>query len=61
MKLMYAAGDVIGWTSLAGAAYDQGRAASNAIVAPDECYHVEQVATGIYTIPEISTPRATEQ
>ena len=49
------------WPSLAGAAYDQGRAASNAIVSPDECYHVEQVATGIYTIPEISTLGATEQ
>ncbi len=60
-KNIYAAGDVIGWPSLAGAAYDQGRAASNAIVAPDDCYHVEQVATGIYTIPEISTLGATEQ
>ena len=61
VKNIYAAGDVIGWPSLAGAAYDQGRAASNAIVAPEECYHVEQVATGIYTIPEISTLGATEQ
>lgn len=61
VKNIYAAGDVIGWPSLAGAAYDQGRAASNAIVSPDECYHVEQVATGIYTIPEISTLGATEQ
>ena len=34
--------------------------ASNAIVAPDECYPVEQVATGIYTIPEISTLGLTE-
>jgi NAD(P) transhydrogenase len=57
---IYAAGDVVGWPSLAGAAYDQGRAASNAIVAPDECYPVEQVATGIYTIPEISTLGFTE-
>ena len=56
---IYAAGDVIGWPSLAGAAYDQGRAVSNAIAAPEECYHVEQVATGIYTIPEISTLGAT--
>lgn len=61
VKNIYAAGDVIGWPSLAGAAYDQGRSASNAIVAPDECYFVEQVATGIYTIPEISTLGATEQ
>lgn len=61
VKNISAAGDVIGWPSLAGAAYDQGRAASNAIVAPDECFPVEQVATGIYTIPEISTLGATEQ
>ncbi len=61
VKNVYAAGDVIGWPSLAGAAYDQGRAASNAIVAPSECYPVEQVATGIYTIPEISTLGATEE
>ncbi len=61
VKNIYAAGDVIGWPSLAGAAYDQGRSASNAIVAPDQCYFVEQVATGIYTIPEISTLGATEQ
>lgn len=60
VKNIYAAGDVIGWPSLAGAAYDQGRAASNAIVAPDECYLVNEVATGIYTIPEISTLGATE-
>ncbi len=59
-KNIYAAGDVVGWPSLAGAAYDQGRAASNAIVAPEECYTVEEVATGIYTIPEISTLGATE-
>ncbi|MEX0963394.1 MAG: Si-specific NAD(P)(+) transhydrogenase [Pseudohongiellaceae bacterium] len=61
VKNIYAAGDVIGWPSLAGAAYDQGRSASNAIVAPEDCYFVEQVATGIYTIPEISTLGATEQ
>lgn len=60
VKNIYAAGDVVGWPSLAGAAYDQGRAASNAIVAPEECYPVEEVATGIYTIPEISTLGRTE-
>lgn len=57
---IYAAGDVVGWPALAGAAYDQGRAASNAIVAPDQCYPVDEVATGIYTIPEISTLGQTE-
>ena len=58
---IYAAGDVIGWPSLASAAYDQGRAASNAIVAPDDCTPVTEVPTGIYTIPEISTLGRTEQ
>lgn len=60
VKHIYAAGDVVGWPSLAGAAYDQGRAASNAIVAPEECRQVKEVATGIYTIPEISTLGSTE-
>ena len=60
VKNIYAAGDVVGWPSLAGAAYDQGRAACNAIVSPEECYPVERVATGIYTIPEISTLGKTE-
>ncbi len=60
VKNIYAAGDVVGWPALAGAAYDQGRAASNAIFAPEECYPVEEVATGIYTIPEISTLGKTE-
>jgi len=60
MENIYAAGDVIGWPSLAGAAYDQGRAATNAIFSPKECFPVEQVATGIYTIPEISTFGRTE-
>jgi len=58
---IYAAGDVIGWPSLASAAYDQGRAASNAILNPDEFHYVNDVATGIYTIPEISTVGYTEQ
>lgn len=61
VKNIYAAGDVAGWPSLAGAAYDQGRAASNAIFAQDECHPVENVATGIYTIPEISTFGKTEE
>lgn len=60
VKHVYAAGDVIGWPALAGAAYDQGRAATNAIFAPAECSPVSRVATGIYTIPEISTFGKTE-
>lgn len=51
---IYAAGDVIGWPALAGAAYDQGRSASAHMCGLSNAYHVEDVATGIYTIPEIS-------
>jgi len=61
VKHIYAAGDVIGWPSLASAAFDQGRAACNAIVKPEECYVVKDVPTGIYTIPEISTIGLNEQ
>jgi NAD(P) transhydrogenase len=58
---IYAAGDVVGWPSLASSAYDQGRAACNAIVDPDQCHHIDEVASGIYTIPEISTLGKTEK
>ncbi|HDZ09064.1 Si-specific NAD(P)(+) transhydrogenase [Pseudohongiella sp.] len=58
---IYAAGDIIGWPSLASASYDQGRAACNAIVDPDEFVAIDRVASGIYTIPEISTLGKTEQ
>lgn len=60
VKNIYAAGDVIGWPSLASAAYDQGRAASNAILDTEDFHFVNDVATGIYTIPEISTVGYTE-
>ncbi|MBL4606673.1 MAG: Si-specific NAD(P)(+) transhydrogenase [Pseudomonadales bacterium] len=52
---VYAAGDVIGWPSLASAAYDQGRAASTALLGGEDSYYVDDVPTGIYTIPEISS------
>lgn len=61
VRHIYAAGDVVGWPSLASAAYAQGRAACNAIVDPSECQHVDDVPTGIYTIPEISTLGRTER
>lgn len=61
MEHIYAAGDVIGWPSLASAAYDQGRAACNAIVNPDEFHFVSDIPSGIYTIPEISTIGLNEQ
>jgi NAD(P) transhydrogenase len=57
---IYAAGDVIGWPSLASASYDQGRAACNAIVDPEAFVSIDRVASGIYTIPEISTLGKTE-
>src|SRR5690606_24195160 len=41
-----AAGDVIGWPSLASAAFDQGRAACNAIINPDELYFIEDIPSG---------------
>lgn len=58
---VYAAGDVIGWPSLASAAYDQGRAVASTIAAPEEFRFVDSVPTGIYTIPEISSVGKTER
>lgn len=56
---IYAVGDVIGWPSLASASYGQGRSVSDGIVG-NECYVVEDVPTGIYTLPEISSVGKTE-
>lgn len=58
---IYAAGDVIGWPSLASAAYDQGRSASSDIVKDDYFRLVSDVPTGIYTLPEISSVGKTER
>lgn len=58
---IFAAGDVIGWPSLASAAYDQGRAAATALIGAVENYFVTDVPTGIYTIPEISSIGKTGQ
>lgn len=58
---IYAVGDVIGWPSLASAAYDQGRSASSAIVQDEYFRFVDDVPTGIYTIPEISSVGKTER
>ncbi|MCH8496838.1 MAG: Si-specific NAD(P)(+) transhydrogenase [Marinobacter sp.] len=58
---IYAVGDVIGWPSLASAAYDQGRAASSDIVKDSYFRYVSDVPTGIYTIPEISSVGRTER
>jgi NAD(P) transhydrogenase len=58
---IFAAGDVIGAPSLASAAYDQGRAAAASARGKDHCRFVEDVPTGIYTIPEISSVGKTER
>nr|WP_227674564.1 Si-specific NAD(P)(+) transhydrogenase [Psychrobacter jeotgali] len=58
---IYAAGDVMGWPSLASAAYDQGRCAAAFMVGDSDAEPVSSVPTGIYTIPEISSIGKTEQ
>lgn len=58
---IYGAGDVVGWPSLASAAYDQGRSVGSAITKPEQFYLVSDVPTGIYTLPEISSLGRAEQ
>lgn len=58
---LYAVGDVIGPPALASAAYDQGRCAAAHITGSKDVPRVEDVPTGIYTIPEISCLGRTEK
>jgi len=59
---IYAVGDVIGYPSLASAAYDQGRIAAYTIVNKAGKKKLTQdIPTGIFTIPEISSVGQTEQ
>lgn len=58
---IFGAGDVIGWPSLASAAYDQGRSAAASARGKDSCRFVDDVPTGIYTLPEISSIGQTER
>lgn len=59
---IYAVGDVIGYPSLASAAYDQGRfVAQNITKGKADTHLIEDIPTGIYTIPEISSVGKTEQ
>jgi NAD(P) transhydrogenase len=59
---IYAVGDVVGWPSLASAAYDQGRfAATHATVGSCDKRLVRDIPTGIYTSPEISSLGRTEK
>ena len=59
---IYAVGDVVGFPSLASAAYDQGRFAATHLIHGEceECL-VKYIPTGIYTSPEISSVGPTEQ
>ncbi len=59
---IYAVGDIIGYPSLASAAYDQGRFASTHII-EGKCDFklVQSIPTGIYTSPEISSIGKTEK
>ena len=53
---IYAVGDVIGFPSLASAAYDQGRFAARHLLKGEVTrLKAEDIPTGIYTIPEISS------
>lgn len=59
---IYAIGDVIGYPSLASAAYDQGRIAADYILnISTEGQLIEDIPTGIYTIPEMSSVGKNEQ
>jgi NAD(P) transhydrogenase len=59
---IYAVGDVVGFPSLASAAYDQGRFAATHLVF-GQCDHRlgAYVPTGIYTLPEISSVGLSER
>jgi NAD(P) transhydrogenase len=53
---VYAVGDVVGYPSLASASYDQGRfAATHFIDGQSDQRLVQDIPTGIYTSPEISS------
>ncbi|MDX1512397.1 MAG: Si-specific NAD(P)(+) transhydrogenase [Gammaproteobacteria bacterium] len=59
---VYAVGDVVGFPSLASASYDQGRfAATHLLEGKCDSRLVENMPTGIYTSPEISSIGPTER
>lgn len=59
---IFAVGDVIGYPSLASAAFDQGRiCASGMLDSETKSKLIVDIPTGIYTIPEISSVGKTEQ
>ncbi|MEO1614636.1 MAG: Si-specific NAD(P)(+) transhydrogenase [Planctomycetota bacterium] len=59
---IYAVGDVIGYPSLASAAYTQGRAAGMHLLGrKDGNLRIDNIPNGIYTSPEISSVGQTEK
>ena len=60
---VFAVGDVVGFPSLASAAYTQGRAAAMKILntLDDSCGLAKPIPSGIYTSPEISCIGKTEK
>lgn len=59
---IYAVGDVVGFPSLASAAYDQGRfAATHLVFGECDARLVKYVPTGIYTMPEVSSVGPSER
>jgi NAD(P) transhydrogenase len=58
---IYAAGDVIGFPSLASASFEQGRLAACAMFGVEFSSAPHLIPYGIYTIPEISMVGKTEQ
>jgi NAD(P) transhydrogenase len=58
---VYAVGDVIGFPSLASAAYMQGRAAAQHLMGEENDLRLTDIPTGIYTSPEISSIGKTER
>ena len=58
---IYAAGDVIGWPSLASTSYNQGRFAASHMLGTEAVRPSSSIPIGIYTIPEISSLGKTEE
>ena len=58
---IYAVGDVVGYPSLASASYDQGRFAASHFCGDPNHRLVQDIPTGIYTSPEISSIGKTER
>ena len=59
---VFAVGDVVGFPSLASAAYTQGRAAAKSILQDnDTACQLHEIPAGIYTTPEISCIGKTEE